>query len=94
MAKESGRSYDFVCRFCQWCRNLVSNWNEDNNDALGGEDVVIEVDETEYGRKRKGVHGKEADTKLDVCGCLDRNSGRVILQYFEKLNSKEAEGSG
>ena len=72
MAKESGRSYDFVCRFCQRCRNLVANWNEDNNDALGGPGMVVEVDETEYGRKRKGVHGKEADPKLDVWGCLDR----------------------
>ena len=39
----------------------------------------------EYGRKRKGVHGKKADPKIDVWGVLDRNSGRLVLRTFEKL---------
>lgn len=66
---------------------MVAAHVEDSDTPMGGKDVVIELDEAEYGRKRKGVHGKCADPKVDIWGCLDRNTGRVILRAFEKLNT-------
>ena len=78
----------WIVLFYHWANGASKETMAKESGALGGPDMVVEVDETEYGRKRKGVHGKEADPKLDVWGCLDRNSGCVILRDFEKLNNE------
>ena len=59
-----------------------------NPPVMGGSKKVVEIDETEVGVRRKGVKGTPAKIKMDVWGCVDRNSGLLMLHIFNKLNSK------
>ena len=86
MAQEAGVSYDYALRVATRCRILINIVLEEEDVPLGGQDQVVEIDECEYGRKRKGLHGRVAATKLDACGVLERSTGKVILRSFEKLN--------
>ena len=58
-----------------------------NAPVMGGANKVVEIDETEVGLKRKGVKGTPAQIKMDVWGCVERESGLAMLHIFKKLNS-------
>ena len=56
---------------------------------LGGANVEVECDETETGRRQKGVHGHKKVVKGDIWGVVERRSGRVILEIYDKLKVQE-----
>ena len=58
---------------------------------IGGPNKEVEIDETEVGVRRKGVRGRPANVKLDVWGCVERESGKVWFELFKK---ETAAGSG
>ena len=52
----------------------------------------MECDETEIGRRQKGVHSHKKIVKGDVWGAVERETGRVHLELFDKLKAvKEVE---
>ena len=51
---------------------------------LGGVGDVVEIDETEYGKKRKGRQGRASDIKLNLWGAVSRISGQLVNCPFEK----------
>ena len=51
---------------------------------LGGIGDVIEIDETEYGKKRKGLHGHPSDIKLNLWGAVSRRTGLLVMRAFKK----------
>ena len=65
-------------------RICVMALEESRQRPLGGEDVEVECDETEIGRRQKGVHGHKKVVKGDIWGAVERCSGRVILFIFDE----------
>ena len=58
-----------------------------NVPTMGGPNKIVEIDETEVGLKRKGVKGTPANIKMDVWGCVERQSGLVMFHIYKKLTS-------
>ena len=58
---------------------------------VGGPGLIVEVDEMEFGRKKKGQFGKEADPKIFIWGCVCRETGGMVLVPYQKL---DREGCG
>ena len=54
-------------------------------DVLGGYDEEVEVNETEIGRKRNGVHGHSKQVLADVCGVFQRSNGHLWMTTFDKV---------
>ena len=48
---------------------------------VGGQGKEVEMDETELGRKPKGLHGHKKDVKSDVVGIYDRSTGINELEH-------------
>ena len=46
---------------------------------------IVESDETEIGRKRKGLHGHPTIVLADVIGAISRTTGRLLLETMQKL---------
>ena len=59
-----------------------------NPPIMGGKNKVVEIDETEVGKRQKGVKGTPSKIKMDVWGCVDRDSGLAMLHIFNKLDAK------
>ena len=59
-----------------------------NPPTMGGPNKVVEIDETEVGKRRKGVKGTPSKIKMDVWGCVDRESGLAMVHIFNKLDAK------
>ena len=51
---------------------------------LGGIDDIVEVDETEYGKKRKGLFGQPSNIKINLWGGVSRRSGLIVMRQFQK----------
>ena len=47
---------------------------------------MVEIDETEVWKKRKGVKGTPSKVKMDVCGCVVLCFG--TCNVFKKLNNR------
>ena len=58
---------------------------------IGGPNKEVEIDEKEVRVRRKGVRGRPANVKVDVWGCVERESGKVWFELFKK---ETAAGSG
>jgi len=56
---------------------------------LGGVGCVVEVDETQCGRKRMGRHGHPASVKANVWGAVDRHRKLVVFKGFQKRHATE-----
>ena len=69
-------------------QQAVKDYCLTNAPTLGGPKKVVEIDETEVGLKRKGVKGTPANIKMNVWGCVERDSGLVMLHIFNKLDSE------
>ena len=91
-AKEMlGHSSTTVATWSVRFRLCVLNQQDATVDVLGGHDLEVEADETEIGRKRKGLHGHEKQVLADVRGVFERGTGKLYLEMFDKLCSDSDE---
>jgi transposase-like protein len=51
---------------------------------LGGRNRIVEMDEMEIGRKRKGLHGHSSDIHMDIWGAVDRTTQEFVICRFPK----------
>ena len=72
-------------------RQCVLNEQAASGEVLGGPEVEVEADETEIGRKKKGIHGHDNRVIGDVRGVFERGSGRVFIELYEKLHKESDE---
>ena len=72
-------------------RQCVLNQQDATVDILGGPDMEVEADETEIGRKRKGLHGHDKQVLGDIRGVFERKTGKLYLETFDKLCSDSDE---
>ena len=86
-----GHSHTTVAAWSARFRQCVLNQQDASISVLGGRDVEVEADETEIGRKQKGLHGHDKSVLADVRGVFERGSGRVYLETFDKLCSNADE---
>ena len=70
-------------------RLCVANGLDSENLQVGGPGHVVEVDETEIGRRQKGIHGHKTSVKGDIWGCVDRSTGVLILEVYDKVKVGE-----
>lgn len=56
-----------VAAWSQRFRVCVMNWEERHSerDGFGGKSLEVESDECEVGKKRKGLHGRDSDVKME-----------------------------
>jgi len=76
-----------VADWSQRFRVCVMTWEATHSDCepFGGEDIEVEADECEIGRKRKGLHGHDTDVKGDFRGLFERGTGRIFIEPYDKL---------
>ena len=72
-------------------RQCVLNEQVSRGVVLGGRDMEVEVDETEIGRRRKGLHVHESQVIADVRGVFERSTGKIFLETYEKLQADSDE---
>jgi len=70
-------------------RLCVMAAEEASHQPVGGRDIEVECDETEIGRRQKGIHGHKKIVKGDVWGAVERDTGRVILEIYDKMKVQE-----
>ena len=68
-------------------RLCVANEQAATVTSLGGQGKEVEKDETELGRKPKGLHGHKKDVTSDVIGIYDRSIGIIVLETFDKVQA-------
>jgi len=68
-----GLSSATVAEWSSRFRVCVLNWEASHSDSVlfGGQDIEVEADECEVGRKRKGLHGYNTDVKGDFRGLFE-----------------------
>ena len=69
-----------------FCREVAINLCMDNNEMLGGKDVVVEVDEAKFG-KRKGHKGRKIEG-VWVFGAFERESKKLCVAPVVSRDSK------
>ena len=85
----SGLSKPSVAKIFLLLRLCAKRCCDGYGQLLGGRGCVVEVDETECGRKRKGLHGHPTSVKMDVWGAVDRCKKLVIFKEFKKWHATE-----
>ena len=87
-----GLSSATVASWSQRFRVCVMNWEErhSEHDPFGGKRLV-ESDECEVGRKRKGLHGRDSQVKGDFRGLYERHTGRLLVEAYQKLRKEDDE---
>ena len=55
-----------------------------NYQMIGGPGFSVEADETQFGRKRKGLKGHPTNVRLDLWGVVWRETGELVLVPFDK----------
>ena len=70
-------------------RICVANGEAAHWQPLGGRDIEVECDETEIGRRQKGIYGHKTVVKGDIWGAVERESGRIILELYDKCKQGE-----
>ena len=73
-----------VHKWFRRCRVCVSN-TLDPNARLGGRNTEVEADETEIGRRRKGVVGHATTSRVDVRGVFERGTKKLFMEPYLKL---------
>lgn len=68
------------------CRNCVAH-TVDPHARLGGPGHIVELDETEIGRRRKGGVGHDTSVRTDITGVFQRSNGHLWLHCFDKMAS-------
>ena len=68
-------------------RLCVANGLDAENLSVGGRGHFVEADETEIGRRQKGIHGHKTLVKGDIWGCVDRHTGVLILEVYDKVKA-------
>lgn len=87
--KLSGASPASVSRVFVLLRLCAKKCCDGYGKILGGVGSIVEVDETECGRKRKGLHGHATSVKMDVWGAVDRSKNLVVFMPFDKRHAIE-----
>lgn len=82
-----GHGSETVAHWSSRFRQCVLNQQAATLGILGGHDVEVEADETEIGRKKKGIHGHPTSVKADVRGVFERSTGRIWLDLFDKVRA-------
>ena len=57
-----------------------------NPPMIRGPNKVVEIDETEVGVRRKGIKRSPSNVRMDVWGCVERDSGLLVFHHFDKVN--------
>lgn len=65
-----------VISWYHYCREVVEDYCYRNKSMLGGKDVVVEIDEKKYGRKKIK---KEVSIPRWVFGGVEKDSGKIFL---------------
>ena len=84
-----GLSKQTVAEWSQRLMVCVANAEKEREKLLGGKWKVVECDECEVGRAQKGLHGHKKTVKGDVWGALCRDTGRLVLEVFDKWQKGE-----
>jgi hypothetical protein len=75
-------SWDTVCDWAGFCRQVCLKFYAENPEKLGGRGYTVEIDESKFG-KRKYWRGHKVDGCW-VFGGVERESGRVFMEVVEK----------
>lgn len=67
-------------------RIVMSNYLTSNPIQLGGEDTIVEIDETCLGRKRKYNRGAIRNELQWILGLIDRRTKKVHIQLVDRRN--------
>jgi transposase-like protein len=87
MQKVTGHSKQAVCDYRRFCMQLVAETLEDDDTIIGGQDVVVEVDETKLG-KRKYHRGHRVEGVWVLVG-VERTAGRKV--FVETISDRSAD---
>ncbi|EFN74509.1 hypothetical protein EAG_13603, partial [Camponotus floridanus] len=83
-----------VVNWSNFCRELCLDWLEDNNEMIGGEGVIVEIDEAKIGKRKfnKGrlisgqwiFGGFERGTAKLFVECVADRSAIVLLEVIKR----------
>ena len=86
--RDTGVTYKTAWRMCDLIRARLGS----DDDMFGGDDVVVEVDETYYGAKTKeGKRGRGSENKKPIVGIVERG-GKIHAEMIEDVSKKTLEG--
>lgn len=86
--RDTGVTYKTAWRMCTLIRSRL----DENKDPFGGDDVIVEVDETYYGAKTKeGKRGRGSENKKPVIGIVERG-GRVHAKLVPDVKKVTLQG--
>lgn len=77
IAEEYGFASTTLADWRQFINEVILNYIEENSEKVGGDGVVVEIDESKFG-KRKYHKGHRVEGQW-VFGGVERGSGRVFL---------------
>lgn len=80
--KMTGMSPNTVCDFYRYCRQLVSDSIDEEDVIIGGEGVVVQIDECKFG-KRKYHRGRRVEGVWVFGGVEVTTERRVFLRVVE-----------
>jgi len=75
-----------LCDWSQFCKEVLIEFIETNSEMVGGQDKVVEVDESKFGR-RKYHRGRYVEGQW-VFGGVERDSGRTFLVAVHDRSSE------
>jgi transposase-like protein len=84
---QTGHSSDTVGIFLKHFRNLVSDNLNEENQIIGGPDIIVEIDESKFG-KRKNNRGHHIEGVWVVGGVELTKENRVFLVKVENRSAK------
>ena len=84
MAEQMNLAYNTVYRAVRTIRYSILAHASDANDLMVGE---IELDESNFGGRRKGTRGRGAAGKVPVFGMLERN-GKVLVTVVPNVTAE------
>jgi transposase-like protein len=83
----TGHSSTTVCAFYEYFRQLVAQSLQEEDQVIGGSDVIIEIDETKLG-KRKFNRGHRVEGVWVVVGVERGANGKVFVVPVERRDSE------
>lgn len=81
MINDLGLASDTVVNWCNFCREICVNSCVINNEKLGGEGKIVEIDESKFG-KRKYQRGKWVEGRW-VFGGIERGTDNCFMLVVE-----------
>ena len=87
----SGVSRDTLTAALVTIRFKMSEDATANLCMVGGPGMSVEADETQFGRKRKGLKGHPTNVRMDLWGVVCRETGDLVLVPFDKFKHDSAD---